>query len=196
MGGVADADVDGVLVWTVETPLRQPHRQPGAAASGVDDELCIHDIPRIQPDAGHPAPGGVVAGLADRGMHHVHVVDRGHPSPDLPFQLRSARYICGELVLQSMAGAQDVAGRAEVNAVGPILQNRYPGGHHVVEQSREMLVELLGTARHQQVHVPALRHRGPVGWAVGQLVAFVDRHPVIEVRQAPAPRTGPRCWPR
>ena len=42
-----------------------------------------------------------------------------------------------------------------------------------------------GAARHQQVHVPALRHRRAVGRTVGQVVAFVHRDPVVEVGEHP-----------
>ena len=41
-----------------------------------------------------------------------------------------------------------------------------------------MRVEFLGAARHQQMDMPALRHRRPVCRLGGQLVALVHRDPV------------------
>ena len=40
----------------VKSPLLQPHRQPGAATRGVDDEIGGHLLTGIQPHAGHPLP--------------------------------------------------------------------------------------------------------------------------------------------
>ena len=65
---------------------------------------------------------------------------------------------------------------AEVDAVGPVLQDRHAVGHHVVEQAGKKTLEFLGAARHQQMHMPALRDGRPVRRAVGQFVALVDRH--------------------
>ena len=84
-----------------------------------------------------------------------------------------------------MVGAKHVACCAEVNAVRPVLQDRHPGGDHVVEQTGKVRVELLRAAGHQQVDMPALGHGGPVRRSVGQFVALVDRDPVVEVRQHP-----------
>ena len=84
-----------------------------------------------------------------------------------------------------MRRTEDMTGGAEVDAVRPILQNRHTRGDHVVEQTGEMRVELLRAARHQQMHVPALRHRRTVGRTVGQFVAFEHGDPVVEVRQHP-----------
>ena len=93
MGGVADADVDGVLARAVKSPLLQPYRQPGAAPGGVDDEIGVHRFTGIELHAGHPLPGGVESRLADRGVHYVDVgdrVDRGAGSA-IPGAAGSAR---------------------------------------------------------------------------------------------------------
>ena len=39
MGGIRDAHIDDVLAGTLESPLRQPHRQPGTTTGGVDNEI-------------------------------------------------------------------------------------------------------------------------------------------------------------
>ena len=182
---VGDADIDAVLGRAVKTPLLQPDRQPGAAARGVDDEIGRYRLTGVRLHAGHLLPDGVEYRLGDPGVHDVDVGDRRRSAPDLPFQLRAARHIRRELVSQPVRRTEDVAGGAEVDAVRPVLQNRNARGDHVVEQTREVRVELLGAARHQQVDVPALRHRRAVGRTVGKVVAFEHRDPVVEIRQHP-----------
>ncbi len=81
----------------------------------------------------------------------------------------------------------------EVDAVRPVLQDRHAVGDHVVEQAGKVPLELLGAARHQQVHMPALGHRGPVRRAVGQFVALVDGHPLADVRQHPGGAQAPEA---
>ena len=185
MGGIANADVDGVLAWTVKPPLRQPHRQPGAAACGVDNQIGDNRVAGLKLHTGHPLADRVVDGLCDQGVHDLHVVDPVHPPPDLPLQLRSARYVRRELVLQPMLGAEDVPGRPEMNAIRAVLQNRHTSGHHVVEQTGELSLELPCAARHQQVHMPALGDRCPIGRSGRQIVAFENRHAIVEIRQHP-----------
>jgi hypothetical protein len=130
-------------------------------------------------------PGGIEAGFADRGVHHLDVGNLVDPAANLPFQVRPARDVGGELVAQRGGRAQHVPGGSEVNAVGAVLQYRHAIGDHVVEQTRKVRVELGGAARHQQVDVTTLRHGGPVGRAVGKLVALIHRHPVVEIRKHP-----------
>ena len=84
-----------------------------------------------------------------------------------------------------MRGPQHVAGGAEMDAVGPVLQYRHAVGDHAVEQAGKKPFELLGAARHQQVHMFALGHRGAVRRAVRHVVALVDGHAFAHVRQHP-----------
>ncbi|NVN52707.1 hypothetical protein HLY00_4416 [Mycolicibacterium hippocampi] len=183
VGGVIDPHVDGVLARTVEAPLGQPHRETSAPAGGIHDEVGVDGLAVGGPDPGDPVAveHRLVDGLPDQ----RHVVDRQGPLPDLPFQVRATRHVGGELVLQRVLGPQQVPGRAEGDAVGPVLQNRHTRGDHVVEQSGKETFELLGAARHQQVHMPALWNRGAIRRHVGQFVALVDRDPVVEIRQHP-----------
>ena len=97
----------------------------------------------------------------------------------------TAWHVSGELGLQFARRTEDVSGCAEVNAVRAVLQDRHACGHHVVEETGELRVEFLGTARHQEMDVPALRYRRAVGRLGGQVVAFVHGDPVVEVRQHP-----------
>ena len=184
MGGVADADVDAVLGRTVESPLLQPDRQPGAAARGVDDEVGGAS-PRPLSSRTPVTRRLVVSkvGSATAACTMLDVGDRLRSAPDLPLEMRPARHVRRELVAQLVRRAEHVARGAEVDAVRPVLQDRDARGDHVVEQPRKLRVEFLGAASHQQMHVPALRHRGAVGRLRGQLVAFVHRDPVVEVRQ-------------
>ena len=84
---------------------------------------------------------------------------------------------------------------AEVDAVRPVLQDRHTVGHHVIEQAGEKALEFLGAARHQQVHMPALRHGGAVRRAVRQFVALVDGHPLADIRQHPGRAQPPEAGP-
>ena len=118
-------------------------------------------------------------------MLNLDVGDFNNPAPDLPFQLRTAGHVRGELVAQRVPGAQHVAGRTEVDAVRPVLQDGNPGGHHVVEQTGEQPVEFQRAAGHQQVNVAALRDGGAVARRARELVALEHRDPVVELGQHP-----------
>ena len=80
LGGVVDADVHGLLERALVSPLRQPHRQPGATARRVDDEVGAHEIARvsevggIQQHTGHPTLRTVEPRLGHRAPHDLHVV--------------------------------------------------------------------------------------------------------------------------
>ena len=167
MRRIADAHVDRLFGRTLISPLLQPHRQPGAAAGGVDDQIGGDEVGlvgvAVEQHAGHPLGVGVEPRLGHRAMLDLDVGDVGNPAPDLPFQLRAARHVGGELVAQRVPGAQHMAGRAEVDAVRSVLQDGNPGGHHVVEQTGEQPLEFHRAAGHQQVNMAALRDRGR-GW--------------------------------
>src|SRR6185437_15517369 len=90
---------------------------------------------------GDPLGVEIKAWLSYRAMPNLDIGYVADPAPDLPFQLRAARHVGGEPVAQGMPGAQHVSGRAEVDAVRPVLQDGDPGGHHAVEQTGEQLVE-------------------------------------------------------
>lgn len=77
------------------------------------------------------------------------------------------------MVLEPVLGAQRMAGGAEMNAIGPVLQNRHTRSHHVVEQAGEQRLELLRAARHQKVYVATLRNRGAVH-RFGRQIDHVD----------------------
>jgi len=78
-----------------------------------------------------------------------------------------------------------MAGRAEVDAVRPVLQDGNAGGHHAVKQTGEQPFEFHRAARHQQMNVTALWDGGAVAGGGRQLVALEHRYPVVEVGQHP-----------
>ncbi len=118
-------------------------------------------------------------------MLNVDIGDFSNPAPDLPFQMRAAGYVSSELVTQRVPGAQHVAGRTEVDAVRPVLQDGNPGGHHVVEQTWEQPIEFGRAAGHQQVQVAALRDSGAVAGCARQIVALEHGDGVVKVGQHP-----------
>ena len=193
MAGVGDADVDGLLAGTFVAPLLQPCGQPGATAGRVDDEIGGDDLVGVEQDTGDSSERGVVGRFGDGRVDDVDVLDRQHAPSDLPLQLRPAGYVGGELVLQPMGGPQHMARGPEVDAVRPVLQDRHAVGDHVFEQAGELALEFLGAARHQQVHMPALRHCRPVCRAVRQRVALVDGHPVTDVGEHPGCAQAPEA---
>ena len=73
MGGVADADVDAGLGRAVESPLLQPHRQPGATTRRVDDEIGGYLLTGVQPHPGHPPARRVEVRFGHPGLHDVDV---------------------------------------------------------------------------------------------------------------------------
>ena len=181
MGGVADADRDAVLARLLEAPLRQPGRQPSPAAGRVDDQIGVDDL---AVSGAHPGdPVSVEDRLVDAAPLQGDVRQRGDAAADLPLQVRSARHVGGELVLQAVLSAQHVTGRPEMDAVRPVLQDRHPVGHHVGQQPGKQRLQLLGAARHQQVHVAVLRRGGAAGRFGGQFVTLEHRHLVSELRQ-------------
>ena len=93
MGRVPDPDVDGVLARPAKAPLLQPHWEAGTPTRRVDDEIGVHRITGVEHDAGHPLPGGVESGLADRGVHDVDIVDACRPGAGsaIPAAAGSAR---------------------------------------------------------------------------------------------------------
>ena len=151
VGGVADADLDGVFAWPVEAPLVQPGRQAGAAPGRVDHEVGVdhRGLRVIQSHARHPLPIAIEQwnrGHTGGDGHGVHRVDA---SPELPFQVGATGHVGGEIVAQRVSHPEDVTGGAEVDGVGPVLQHRHTGGDHVVEQAGEQGVEFERAARHQ-----------------------------------------------
>lgn len=189
-GGVVDADVQGLFGRARVAPPGQPHRQPGAAAGRVDDQAGRHElgadgVAGIQQHPGDPPPGGVEARLGDAAPHDLDVGAVAHAPAQLPFQVRAAGNVGGELVAQGLPHAEHVARGAEMDAVGPVLQHGHARGDHVPQQSGEQAVELDRPAGHQHVQVPVLGHRRAVGRGVRQLVAFVDGHPRVELREDP-----------
>jgi hypothetical protein len=187
LGRVPDADVDRVLDGPLKSPLAQPDRQPGATAGGVDHQVGGHEsVRRVEHHTGDPLRGRVEPRCADRPLPDGHVRQPGRVATDLPLQLRPARDVSGERLLQLRRYAEHVSGRAEVDRARLIFQNRHARRDHVVEQSGKQCAELLRAARHQDVHVPALRHRRAVRGPLRQGVAIEQRHLVIEIRQHPA----------
>ncbi len=163
---IADAHIDGLFGWTLKTPLLQPDRQPGAASGGVDDDVGGHKIGfvgvAVEQHPGDPLGVEVEAWLGHRAMLNLDIGNVVNPAPDLPFQLRTAGHVGGELVAQRMPGAQHMPGRAEVDAVRPVLQDGHTGGHHVVEQTGEQPVEF------QSRRGPSAgEHGGPAGRRCG-----------------------------
>src|SRR5262249_6972042 len=127
----------------------------------------------------------VVPRFGDGPVDELDVRDRQCAAADLPLQVRTARHVGGEVVLQPLCGAQHVAGGTEVDAIGPVLQHRYARIDHVGEQSRIERLEFPGAAGHQEVDVTALRDGGAVGRTVGEIVAFEDRDPLEVVGEHP-----------
>jgi len=74
---------------------------------------------------------------------------------------------------------------AEIDAVRPVVELGHAGGHHVVEQTGEQRLELVGAPRHQDVDMPILRHRLTMGRPVGQPISVVDGDAVEEVGENP-----------
>ena len=111
--GVADADVDAGLGRAVKSPLLQPDRQSGAPACGVDGRNLLAGV---EPHACHLLAHRVEARLGDPRARN-YIVDRRRAAADLPFQMRAARHVRGELVAQLPRRAEDVSCRAEVDAV-------------------------------------------------------------------------------
>ena len=184
--GVADADVDGVLAGSLKSPFAQPHRQSGAATGRVHHKVGGHKsrfdaVARVQQYTGDPLRGTVVTGRRHAPAHDLDVAQRGGAAADLPFQLRPARHVGGELLAQVVRRAEHVARGTEVDAVRPVLQNRYAGSDHVVEQTGEQRAEFLGAAGHQNMHMLALRDRRPIHRSIRQVVTLEHRHPVEEV---------------
>ena len=189
LGGVVDADVHSLFGRALISPLRQPHRQPGAAARRVDDEVGFTNVDRIvtrtQQHTGHPLSRSVEPRLLHGATHDLHVVDVAHPFAQLPFQMRPAGHVCGEFLAQGMPGPQDVPRGAEVDAVGPVFQHGHARGRHVFQQARKKVVELDRPAGHQHVQMLVLGHRRAVCRCARQLVALENRHPAEKVRKHP-----------
>src|SRR6185312_1969698 len=188
----------------------QPHRQPGAPARRVDDEvggdefrLPVVGAGRIQQCTDHPLPRAVEPRLGHRAPHDRDVVEAMNAFAQLPFQMRAAGHVGGEFVAQGVARPENVARGAQMDAVGPILQLGHAGVDHVVEQAGKEVLEFDRPARHQHVQVAVLGNRRPVRRGGRQLVALVDRHPRIRVRKHPrgaqpgdAPPDDQRVVPR
>lgn len=187
-------DVHGVFGRPPISPLRQPNRQSGTPAGCVDDKVGSYELfafpilaatRGIQQHADHSLLPALELWLGDQAPHNLDVGELQDPSPQLPFQVRPAGHVGGELLAQGMPRPEDMAGGAQVDTVRPVLKHGHARGHHVVQQAGEQAVEFLRPAGHQHVQVSVLRDRGPVRRRFRQLVALENRHRGVEVREHP-----------
>ena len=164
VGGVADADVDAVLAGVGQIPTA-----PTRPAAGYRGQRCRR--------RGRPAPaspvssrtpvtccrGGVEVRLRDAGAHDVDVGDRRRAP-------RICHSRCGRLGTYAVNSSRScrVVPRTWPAAPKWMQSGRFsrigtPAATMSSSRPGKSALEFLGAARHQQMDVPALGHRRPVG---------------------------------
>ena len=112
--GVVDADVEGLLGRALISPLlsHTGNRVPRPAASTTRSARTNSGSPPaidgVQQHAGHPLPrrGRTAARATERAARSRRCRCLGPACAELPFQVRPAGHVGGELVAQGVAGAR------------------------------------------------------------------------------------------